>query len=193
MSNSRSTEWYVSVDVEAAGPSPYIYPLLSIGACLVHYPERRFYIELQPLSQNTVPSAMDVHHLSLERLSREGMPPAQAMERFADWLASVVPEGQRPIFVSFNAAFDWMFVNDYFHRFLGRNPFGHSPLDIKAFYMGLSGKPWCETSMRWLSPRYMSNQRLQHHSLHDALDQAALFRQLLAETPAQIEQVHATP
>ena len=27
-----------------------------------------------------------------------------------------------------------MFVNDYFHRFLGRNPFGHAALDLKAFF-----------------------------------------------------------
>jgi DNA polymerase III epsilon subunit-like protein len=193
MSSSRLTECYVSVDVEAAGPSPCCYSMLSIGACLVHDPEQHFYIELQPLTLNAVPAAMDVHHLSLERLARAGVPPAQAMARFADWLASVVPDGQRPIFVSFNAAFDWMFVNDYFHRFLGHNPFGHSALDIKAFYMGLSGRPWSETSMRWLPPRYMSSRRLQHHSLQDAIDQAGLFRQLLAETPAHCEEVKMSP
>ena len=40
------------------------------------------------------------------------------------------------VFVGFNAPFDWSFVNYYFHRFLGHNPFGFTAVDIKAYYMG---------------------------------------------------------
>ncbi len=35
-------------------------------------------------------------------------------------------------FVAFNASFDWMFVKDYFHRFLGRNTFGHADVQDQA-------------------------------------------------------------
>ena len=66
------------------------------------------------------------------------------MTRFAAWLESVTPPGARPVFVAFNAPFDWMFVNDYFHRFLGQNPFGHNALDMKAYYMGQSGGRWAD-------------------------------------------------
>ena len=31
--------------------------------------------------------------------------------------------GRRPVFVGFNATFDWMFVADYLWRFAGRDPF----------------------------------------------------------------------
>ena len=74
-----------------------------------------------------------------------------------------------------------MFVNDYFHRYLGHNPFGHSALDIKAFYMGLSGASWEETSMRYIAPRYLHDQQLTHHALRDALDQAEIFQRMLYE------------
>jgi hypothetical protein len=74
-----------------------------------------------------------------------------------------------------------MFVNDYFHRYLGRNPFGHTALDIKAFYMGVTGVTWRETSMRTIAPRYLGDRTLTHHALRDALDQAEIFRKLLDE------------
>jgi hypothetical protein len=62
--------------------------------------------------------------------------PGLAMRNFAEWVKAVTPPGSRPIFVGLNVAFDWMFVADYFYRYLGTNPFGHSALDIKALFMG---------------------------------------------------------
>ena len=177
----RLSETYVSVDVESAGPNPADYALLSIGACLVDDPEQTFYVELQPTSMRFTPEALAVSGLSLERLSREGLPPAEAMHRFADWLQAVVPAGHAPVFVGFNAAFDWMFVADYFHRTLGHNPFGHTALDIKAFYMGLTGAAWSETTKAALAARFPDQPTLTHHALQDALDQAALFRRLILE------------
>ena len=57
------------------------------------------------------------------------------MRSFVDWVDTVAA-GRRPVFVGFNATFDWMFVADYVWRFVGRNPFGISGLDIKALYLG---------------------------------------------------------
>ena len=64
------------------------------------------------------------------------------------------------MFVALNAPFDWMFINDYFHRYLGANPFGHSALDIKAYYMGLSGVTWSETSMKHISAHFLEEKHL---------------------------------
>jgi DNA polymerase III epsilon subunit-like protein len=174
-------ETYVSVDVETAGPNPADYALLSIGACLVDDPEQTFYVELQPVTDRSVPEALEISGLSLERLARDGLPPAQAMGDFAAWLQRVVPPNRLPVFVGFNAAFDWMFVADYFHRYLGHNPFGHTALDIKAFYMGLSGVAWSETTKAALAARFPDHPTLTHHALQDALDQAALFRRMRQE------------
>jgi DNA polymerase III epsilon subunit-like protein len=172
-------EFLISVDVETAGPNPGQYSLLSIGACTLEEPRQTFYIEIQPVNQNMQPEAQAVHGLAIERLAESGAPPFEAMQRFAGWLAQVVPPGARPVFLAFNAPFDWMFVNDYFHRFLRNNPFGHTALDIKAYAMGLTGSSWSETSMDLLSQRYLGDRKLSHHALQDALDQADLFVQIL--------------
>lgn len=174
-------ERFVSVDVETSGPNPGSYALLSIGACLAIEPELSFYVELKPTTRNADPEAMAIHKLALESLSGRGLPPMEAMARFAAWLDDVVPDGTEPVFVAFNAPFDWMFVNDYFHRFHGSNPFGYSALDLKSLYMGLSGEAWHETSMKRLAEKYLGNRQLTHHALEDAQEQARLFTRLLED------------
>ena len=175
----QATEFYVSVDVETSGPIPGEYSLLSIGACSVFQPRSSFYVELKPINDHFTEEAMSIHRLSMERLAEGGEEPGEAMSRFAGWLAEQAPEGQRPVFVAFNAGFDWMFLSYYFYHYLGRNPFGHAPLDIKAYYMGKYGVSWAETSMRYVSPRFLGDQPLTHHALRDAIDQADIFIQLL--------------
>lgn len=174
------SETYISVDVETAGPNPGGYSLLSIGACLVEAPEKTFYAELKPVNREMLPAAFAVHGLSLEALDESGLPPAEALARFESWLEQVVPKGSRPVFVAFNAPFDWMFLCDYFHRFLGRNPFGHTALDIKAYAMGLGGTSWGETSMAHISKRFLEDRPLTHNALQDAIDQAEIFKKIMA-------------
>ena len=174
-------ETFVSVDVETAGPNPGQYSMLSIGACMVCDPQRTFYVELQPVNDDFKPEALAVAKLSLEELALHGLPPAEAMARFEAWALAELPADRRPIFVAFNAPFDWMFVCDYFYRYLGRNPFGYTALDLKALHMGLAGVPWAETSMRHVAARYLDDRQLTHHALQDALDQAELLRNMLAE------------
>jgi len=176
-------EMLISIDIETAGPSPREYSILSIGACVIFEPTKTFYVEIQPMNENFQPEALHISGLSLEKLKTTGLTPRDAMRRFADWLEEVTPREHKPVFVAFNAPFDWMFVNEYFHHFIGRNPFGHSALDIKAFYMGMTGSCWHETSMSNVTRHYFGERHLSHHALQDALDQAELFRLMLAETP----------
>jgi DNA polymerase III epsilon subunit-like protein len=172
---------YVSVDVETAGPNPGQYSLLTIGACTIHKPQHSFYIELKPVNPNFVPEALAVSHLSMARLAEHGKEPVEAMRCFEAWLKEETQGNRRPVFVAYNAPFDWMFVNDYFHRYLGRNPFGHSALDIKAYFLGLSRMEWGETSMRDISMRYLGDRQLTHHALRDAMDQAEIFVKMVEE------------
>lgn len=174
-------ETFISIDIETAGPHPREYSILSIGACLVDDPDKSFYIELQPVTSAVNEGALAISGLSMQELTKTGVEAVSAMQQFADWVHATVPEGNAPIFVAFNAGFDWMFLEDYFQRFLGTNPFGHSALDIKAYYMGKAGSSWAETSMRYLSPRYLGGRHLSHNALGDAKDQAELFRALLSE------------
>jgi ribonuclease T len=182
--SAQPSEVFISVDVETAGPNPGQYALLSIGACALGEPRRVFYVELKPDKPAFVPEALEINQLSLEKLSVEGVDPKEAMQLFADWVQMCTPAGSSPLFVAFNAPFDWMFVNDYFQRYLGHNPFGHAALDIKSFFMGMDGVSWSETSMRTIGPRYLDVRRLTHNALQDAIDQGAIFKKMLAESSA---------
>jgi DNA polymerase III epsilon subunit-like protein len=174
---------YVSVDIETSGPSPSLHALLAIGACSVADLSRTFYVELKPTSPRVEAEAIAVHGLSLEELSRSGLDRPEAMRRFEAWTLALVPAGAAPVFVSYNAPFDWMFINDAFHGTLGRNPFGHAALDIRALYMGQSGEPWETIRLNDLLDRHLRGRRLSHNALEDARDQAALLRALLGVDP----------
>jgi DNA polymerase III epsilon subunit-like protein len=180
-------EIFISVDVETAGSVPGPFALLSIGACLVDDPETSFYIELQPDSPDYTDEAIAIHGLSLEALSKTGVPPKEAMQAFANWIRQTTPESVRPVFVAFNAPFDWMFIHNYFYRYLGYNPFGHSALDIKAYFMGKAGVTWGETSMKHISAHFLKETHLAHNALKDAQDQAQIFQRLLAQAQRSAE------
>jgi DNA polymerase III epsilon subunit-like protein len=173
-------EVLISVDIETSGQSPSVGSLLSIGACLVTDPSVGLYLELKPIADRAwSDEAAGVHGLARDRLEREGLDPAEAMTRLAAWIEQQAGGGW-PIFVGFNAPFDWMFVTDYFWRHLGRNPFGVSALDLKSLYMGRVG------AERWeLTRRVHVDARLglaadhSHNALEDAQGQARLAQVLL--------------
>ncbi|RWD16102.1 MAG: 3'-5' exonuclease [Mesorhizobium sp.] len=179
MSNKR--EVFVSVDVETAGPIPGEFSLLSIGACAIFAPEKTFACELKPINQNFDPKALEVSGFSLDELARTGLPPVDAMRAFADWLATLAGQNQTPVFVGFNAPFDWSFVNYYFHRFGGGNPFGFTALDIKALYMGATGCRWADTRSSRIAERLQPALAGTHDALRDALYQAEIFRLIWSE------------
>jgi ribonuclease T len=173
---SRMREIFISVDVETAGPIPGEFSLLSLGVCVAYEPAKTFTCELKPINHNADPKALEVTGLSLERLARTGLDPPVAMRAFRDWLALVAGVDESPVFVGFNAPFDWSFVNYYFHRFGGGNPFGFTALDIKALYMGATGCDWADTRSSRIAERLKPTLKGDHDPLHDAQYQAELFR-----------------
>lgn len=175
---AKITELYVSVDVEASGPIPGKFSLLSIGACVVGHPDQSFYSEIKPLNGAFITEAMDVNKLSMEELKNKGEQPAQAMARFENWVKRVSGD-QRPIFVAFNATFDWSFIHWYFIKFLGRDPFGISGLDIKAYYMGARKVRWGETTKKHVRSFFATTKKHTHNALDDALEQAEIFEHML--------------
>jgi ribonuclease T len=173
-------EVFVSVDVETAGPIPGKYSLLSIGACLVSDPRVTFSCELQPVNNNADPAALKVSGFSLERLQKTGLSPVAAMTQFHKWLDDTCGSGGQPVFVGFNAPFDWSFVNYYFHLFTEGNPFGFTALDIKALYMGATGCDWSDTRSSRIAEHLEPRLQGDHDALRDALYQAELFRLIRA-------------
>lgn len=177
-------EAWISVDVETSGPTPGTASMIAIGACLVDRPEIQFVTTIQPIpGLQWSEEAERIHGLSRDRLATDGATPAEAMRSFVDWVDTVAA-GRRPVFVGFNATFDWMFAADYLWRFVGRNPFGISGLDIKALYLGKhlgEVRAWAETTSDHISRRYAVTVAHTHLPLDDALEQAALCRAVLAD------------
>lgn len=126
---------YIIVDVEADGPIPAEFSIVCFGAVVFDDRlDRTFYGRTRPISDRFVPEALAVSGFSREQHLTFDDPKA-VMENFGAWLTA--QSNGRPIFVSDNLAFDWQFINYYFHRFLGRNPFGFSGRRIGDFYAGL--------------------------------------------------------
>lgn len=173
-------ETYVSVDVETGGPVAGVHALLSLGACVVGAAGRTFYAELQPREGTTsVQAALDVAGLDPGRLAVSGTDPDRAARDFARWVSEQAGQA-RPVFVAFNAPFDWPFVVRFFHDAGVENPFGFTALDTKAFYMGLHGTTWNETRSSQLLPPYAVRPDREHHALSDAVAQAESFSRMLA-------------
>ena len=174
MSNMR--EVYLSVDVETSGPIPGEFSLLSIGACNVDNDKETFSCQLKPTTRNADPKALEVTGLSLDRLEREGLEPSIGMKKFGEWVTKSVGSSGIPVFVGFNAPFDWSFINYYFHRYIGENPFGFTALDIKSMYMGAAKSTWLGTKSSKISSILHPTLKGDRDALHDALYQAELFR-----------------
>jgi ribonuclease T len=168
-------ECYISVDIETSGPVPGEYSMLSIGACDAYKPEVAFNCLIQPISKRADPEALGVTGLSLARLVVEGLSPIDAMCQFDQWVKATCGD-RLPVFVGLNAGFDWSFVNYYFIKFYGSNPFGFSALDIKALYMGAKGCSWRETKSSNMKRVLGATLSGTHDALTDARFQAELLR-----------------
>ncbi|MBP2840537.1 3'-5' exonuclease [Pseudomonas sp. PNP] len=179
-------ELYISVDIEASGPIPGEFSMLSLGACVVGKEEQAIYIEIKPDSPRHDPESLSVTGFDLDILDKTGLVPSDAMQKFAEWISQVSVDGKKAIFVGLNAPFDWSFVNYYFHKYLGENPFGFAALDIKAFYMGACGLEWRQTKSSHMVLNLQPRSSATHNALDDARFQAELFDLMLRRRAAQV-------
>jgi len=126
---------YFMVDVEADGPCPGRYSMVSFGAIVVKPGLAvTFHGKLRPVSDRFIPESLAVSGLS--RADTLAFPePRAVMEEFARWIAAHTVG--RAMFISDNNGFDWQFINWYFHEFTGKNPFGHSSTNLGSLYKGL--------------------------------------------------------
>jgi len=123
------------VDIESDGPIPGDYSMVSFGAVLVENTlDKTFYGKLKPISANFIPEALAVSgHTREEVMAFDD--PKQVMTDFKAWIEQNCKD--RPIFISDNNGFDWMFICWYFHHFIGSNPFGFSSQNLGSLYKGL--------------------------------------------------------
>ncbi|MFF3458944.1 exonuclease domain-containing protein [Streptomyces sp. NPDC002730] len=186
---------YISVDIEADGPIPGPYSMISFGAAVAGRqdaasytptdPEAHtFYRELRPISEDFVPEALAVSGLDRDRLVAEGSEPAAAMAEFSAWVREVsseVGEGAQPVMCGYPASYDWTFLYWYLMRFTGASPFGHSGcLDMKTLYATKARLPLRAVAKGTMPRGLLSKRRHTHHALDDAIEQAELFSNLMA-------------
>ena len=178
-------ELYIAVDVEADGPIPGPYSMLSLGMAVVGRPELTFYTELKPISVEWVPQALAVSGLDRDRLLREAPAPEEALRTAARWVNGLRRTG-RPVFLAGPAVWDGMFVHWYFVRFTGTSPFGStgSGIDLRSYWMGLSGGEWSRSRKGVIKNRLgLTDLPHTHHAGDDAAELARVFEAVLASRP----------
>jgi hypothetical protein len=173
-------ELYVAVDVEADGPIPGPYSMLSLGMAVAGRPDLTFYSELRPISDEWVPEALAVSGLDRDRLLREAPDAGKAMAAAARWVEDLRPIG-RPVFLAAPAVWDGMFVHWYFVRFTGANPFGAtgSGIDLRSYWMGRTGGTWRRSGKGTIKSAVgLSGLPHTHHAGDDAAELAQVFAAL---------------
>ncbi len=182
-------EIYVSTDVEADGPIPGPHSMLSFASAA--YSADKKLVSTFAANLDCLPGAAghpstmafwDSHKEAWEQCRVNAQPPERAMLEYAAWVEALPG---RPVFVAYPAAYDFMFVYWYLMRFAGRSPFSHSALDIKTYAMAMLKKDYRDCTKRGMPRRWFEKLPHTHVALDDAIEQGALFCNMLAENAAQ--------
>lgn len=186
---SKMTELYISTDVETDGPIPGPYSMLSVGSAA--YTADKTLMATFSANLDTLPGA-SAHPKTAawwatqpeawEACRKDLEPPVAAMTRYVTWLKSLPG---RPVFVAYPAGFDFLFVYWYLMRFVGESPFSHSALDMKSFAMALLKTDYRQSTKRHMPQRWFDNLPHTHIALDDAIEQGALFCNMLRENRNQ--------
>lgn len=159
---------YISVDIEADGPCPGLYSMVSLGAVAVQPNlSNIFYREIAPISDDWIPEALAVSGFTREQ-TQKFQPPVVVMTEFAQWLRSMDPPY---VFIADNPAFDFAFINYYFHRFVGSNPFGWSARRIGDLYCGMK----MDSRSSW---KQLRKTKHSHNAVDDAMGNAEVLLQM---------------
>ena len=157
------------VDVEADGPCPGLYSMVSFGAVLVKDGDLDcfFYGKTKPMTEQFIPGALAACNTTREQhLTYDD--PKEVMTRFSQWIAQ--HNKGKPVFLSDNPAFDWQFIHYYFIAHLGNNPFGRSARRIGDLYAGLEHDFFA--SSKWKS---LKKTKHTHHPVDDAMGNVEAF------------------
>jgi hypothetical protein len=182
------TEIYISTDVETDGPIPGPHSMLSLGSAA--YTADKELVSTFSANLDTLPGA-SAHPKTAEwwatqteawvacRMNLET--PESAMARYVAWIKTL---RGKPVFVAYPAGFDFLFVYWYLMRFAGESPFGHSALDIKSFAMAVLRTDYRESTKKNMPKRWFDKLPHSHIALDDAIEQGALFCNMLKASRA---------
>ncbi|VVD97552.1 exonuclease [Pandoraea pneumonica] len=190
-------EIFVSTDVEADGPIPGPHSMLSFASAA--YTADKELIGTFSANLEFLPDAKG-HPLTMKwwktepeawaacRIEPED--PAKAMKAYVKWVEKLPG---KPVFVAYPAGFDFTFMFWYMMRFVGRCPFSWSALDIKTLAFAMTGMPYRKCIKPRLPQVWLDPLPHTHVALDDALEQGALFCNMLAELKEQQKTLAALP
>lgn len=185
----RTSELYVSTDIEADGPIPGPHSMLSFGSAIFlpdHTILGTFSAVLETLPGSTGhPSTMTwwAQHSEAWSANRlDPRPPMNVMHDYVQWLAGFPG---RPVFVGYPAAYDFLFMYWYLIKFVGSSPFSHCAMDIKTMASDVLGLPYREATKKRFPRAWFHGHRHTHLPLDDAIEQGHLFCHLYALRKAQ--------
>jgi len=185
------SEVYVSTDVETDGPIPGPHSMLSFASA-AYLPDKTL-VGTFTANLHTLPDARGdpstmawwQQHPEAWAATRTDLEePAEAMDRYVAWIRTLPG---RPVFVAYPAGFDFLFVYWYLIRFTGASPFSFSALDVKTYAMALLRTEYRESVKRNMPKRWFDKLPHSHVALDDALEQGALFCNMLAENRARAD------
>jgi hypothetical protein len=178
-------EIYVSTDIETDGPIPGPNSMLSFASAAYQADKKlvsTFSVNLELLpGASGEPRTMEWWKQQPEAWAatrRDLEPPEAAMPRYLVWVKGLPG---KPVFVAYPAGFDFLFVYWYLIRFAGESPFSFSALDIKTYAMALLGCDYREAVKRNMPRHWFDPHKHTHVALDDAIEQGALFCNMLAQ------------
>jgi len=178
-------EIYVSTDVETDGPIPGINSMLSFGSAAYLADKTlisTFSANLELLAEASPnPNTMawwKTQPEAWEACRKDLQTPNIAMKNYLTWIKNLPG---KPVFVSYPVTFDFLFVYWYLIRFTGESPFSHSGLDIKTYAMAMLKIDYRDSTKRNMPKSWFDRLPHTHQALDDAIEQGALFCNMLAE------------
>jgi len=116
------------------------------------------------------------------------LPAETALPAYVEWVEALPG---KPVFVAYPAGFDFTYMFWYMMRFAGRCPFSWSALDIKTLAFAMTGLPYRKAIKPRLPKHWFDEHPHTHVALDDAIEQGALFCNMLAELRASQSQASA--
>ncbi|WP_291516822.1 exonuclease [Acidovorax sp.] len=178
-------EIYVSTDVESDGPIPGPNSMLSFASAAYTADKQlvsTFSANLETLP-DAIPDAKTAEWWSTQPEAWAAcrsnlLSPTVAMRAYVKWIGTLPG---KPVFVAYPAGFDFLFVYWYLMRFAGESPFSHSALDVKSFAMAMLKSEYRNSSKRNMPKHWFDDLPHTHVALDDAIEQGAMFCNMLAE------------
>lgn len=159
---------YIVVDVETDGPIIGINSIVCFGAVILDDKlDKTFYGQIHPISPNYNKESLAISGFTRNQHETFN-DPYITMTQFKEWIRD--NSKGKPILISDNNQYDGSWINYYFHRFIGFNPFMYSSRRIGDLICGYKQ----DLRFKWKDLRTTLHD---HNPVNDAMANASVLQQ----------------